>query len=222
MCRCRRCSPNVPDGRTLLVFAMKPGDVLALDADKKGEIVWRDDHQRANATPQSATGAAMRNRGPQWGGAVDDRFAYVPCSGTGIAAVSLIDGQQKWCAPLDTATNPKVGYSAAVTVIPGVLFAGGTDGSVWAVSTDDGHTLWKYQTAVDFKTVNAVPAHGGSIVSAGATVAGGMLFIGSGYGVVSRHLAMCCWRSASNSWELFSRRGICRELPRVPSPASWR
>ncbi len=176
---------HVPDGRTLLVFAMKPGDVLALDADKKGELVWRDDHQRANATPQSATGAAMRNRGPQWGAAMDDRFAYVPCSGTGIAAVSLADGQQKWCAPLDTATDPKVGYSAAVTVIPGVLFAGGTDGSVWAVSTDDGHTLWKYQTAADFKTVNGVPAHGGSIVSAGATVAGGMLFVGSGYGVVS-------------------------------------
>jgi polyvinyl alcohol dehydrogenase (cytochrome) len=176
---------HVPDGRTLLVFAMKPGDVLALDADKQGEVVWRDDHQRANATPQSASGAAMRNRGPQWGAAMDDQFAYVPCSGTGIAAVSLADGQQKWCTPLDTVTNPKVGYSAAVTVIPGVLFAGGTDGSLWAVSTDDGHTLWKYQTAMDFKTVNAVPAHGGSIVSAGATVAGGMLFVGSGYGVVS-------------------------------------
>ncbi len=30
-----------------------------------------------------------------------------------------------------------------------------------------------------------VPAHGGSIVSAGPTVAGGMLFVGSGYGVVA-------------------------------------
>jgi polyvinyl alcohol dehydrogenase (cytochrome) len=176
---------HLPDGRTLLVFAMKPGDVLALDADKKGEVAWRNDHKRANAAPQSASGAAMRNRGPLWGGAMDEHFAYVPCSGTGIAAVSLADGKNQWCAPLDTATDPKVGYSAAVTVIPGVLFAGGSDGSVWALSTDDGHTLWKYKTAIDFKTVNAVPAHGGSIVSAGATVAGGMLFVGSGYGVVS-------------------------------------
>jgi polyvinyl alcohol dehydrogenase (cytochrome) len=176
---------RVPDGRSLIVFAMKTGDVLALDADRKGEVAWRDDHQRGNSAPRSATGAAMRNRGPMWGAAIDDHFAYVPCTGTGIAAVSLADGKSQWCVPLDTATDPKVGYSAAVTVIPGVLFAGGTDGNVWALSTDDGHTLWKYQTATDFKTVNAVPAHGGSIVSAGATIAGGMLFVGSGYGVVS-------------------------------------
>jgi polyvinyl alcohol dehydrogenase (cytochrome) len=176
---------RVPDGRSLIVFAMKTGDVLALDADRKGEVAWRDDHQRGNSAPRSATGAALRNRGPMWGAAIDDHFAYVPCTGTGIAAVSLADGKNQWCVPLDTATDPKVGYSAAVTVIPGVLFAGGTDGNVWALSTDDGHTLWKYHTATDFKTVNAVPAHGGSIVSAGATVAGGMLFVGSGYGVVS-------------------------------------
>jgi polyvinyl alcohol dehydrogenase (cytochrome) len=99
--------------------------------------------------------------------------------------VALVDGQQKWCAPLDTGTDPKVGYSAAVTAIPGVLFAGGSDGSLWALSTDDGHTLWKYQTATSFQTVNGVPAHGGSIESAGATVAAGMVFIGSGYGVVA-------------------------------------
>jgi polyvinyl alcohol dehydrogenase (cytochrome) len=176
---------RVPDGRSLIVFAMKTGDVLALDADRKGEVAWRDDHQRGNSAPRSATGAAMRNRGPMWGAAIDDHFAYVPCTGTGIAAISLADGKNQWCVPLDTATDPKVGYSAAVTVIPGVLFAGGTDGNVWALSTDDGHTLWKYQTATAFKTVNAVPAHGGSIVSAGATIAGGMLFVGSGYGVVS-------------------------------------
>ena len=36
-----------------------------------------------------------------------------------------------------------------------------------------------------FETVNAVPAHGGSIISAGPTIAGGMLFVGSGYGVVN-------------------------------------
>jgi hypothetical protein len=33
--------------------------------------------------------------------------------------------------------------------------------------------------------VNSVPARGGSIASAGPTVVGGMLFVGSGYGVVS-------------------------------------
>jgi polyvinyl alcohol dehydrogenase (cytochrome) len=33
----------------------------------------------------------------------------------------------------------------------------------------------------DYETVNHVPAKGGSMASAGPTVAGGMLFVGSGY-----------------------------------------
>ncbi len=176
---------HLTDGRSLVVFAMKTGDVLALDVDKQGALAWRDDHDRANTTNPSATAAAARNRGPQWGAAMDEHFAYVPCNTSGIAAVSLEDGQRKWCVPLDTAVDPKVGYSAAITAMPGVLFAGGTDGSVWALSTDDGHTLWKYKTAIEFKTVNAVPAHGGSIASAGPTVAAGLLLVGSGYGVVA-------------------------------------
>ena len=166
------------DGRSLVVFSMKPGDLLALDVDKKGAVAWRDDHAKSGSSP-------ARFRGPIWGGALDEHYAYVGCATNGIGAVSLEDGQQKWCAPLDTGTNPKVGYSAAVTAFPGVLLAGGSDGSLWALSTDDGHTLWKYQTAMSFPTVNGVPAHGGSIVSAGATVAAGMVFVGSGYGVVA-------------------------------------
>ncbi len=49
----------------------------------------------------------------------------------------------------------------------------------------DGHELWSFDTARDFTTVNQVPAHGGSIGSIGPTIAGGMVFIGSGYSVVS-------------------------------------
>jgi len=66
-----------------------------------------------------------------------------------------------------------------------VLFVAGSDGKLWALSTTDGHPLWSVETAHTFETVNAVPAHGGSIISAGPVVAGGMLFVGSGYGVVS-------------------------------------
>jgi polyvinyl alcohol dehydrogenase (cytochrome) len=169
---------RLQDGRSLVIFSMKPGDVLALDVARKGELVWRNGHAKPGAT-------GAPHRGPIWGAALDDRYAYVPCPTGGIAAVTLAEGQQKWCAHLDTGPDRKVAYTAAVTVIPGVLIAGGSDGSLWALSTDDGHTLWKYQTATAFPTVNGVPAHGGSIVSAGATVAGGMVFVGSGYGVVA-------------------------------------
>jgi polyvinyl alcohol dehydrogenase (cytochrome) len=42
--------------------------------------------------------------------------------------------------------------------------------------------LWDYDTLREFPTVNQVPAKGGSLDGAGAAVAGGMVFVNSGYG----------------------------------------
>jgi polyvinyl alcohol dehydrogenase (cytochrome) len=171
-------------GRALLIFGTKPGDVLALDADRRGEPVWRIDVERT-ATDNVAAVPNGSNRGPIWGGALDDNYAYLGCGPGGIAAIRLTDGQRKWCAPLDAAADNKVSYSAALTVIPGVLFVAGSDGRLRALSSADGRALWTFETARTFETVNSVPARGGSIVSAGPTVAGGMLFVGSGYGVIA-------------------------------------
>ena len=66
-------------------------------------------------------------------------------------------------------------------VAANVLFAGGWDGVLRALATDDGHELWQFDTARDFPTVNAVAAHGGSLGAPGPVIAGGMLFVGSGY-----------------------------------------
>jgi polyvinyl alcohol dehydrogenase (cytochrome) len=175
---------NVAGGKTLIVFGTKPGEILALDAGKQGEQVWR-------VNPESGTSAntpapnGIGLRGAVWGGALDDRNAYVGSSAGGAAAVRLVDGQRQWYTPLNATPENKVTHSAAVTVIPGVLFVAGTDGRLWALSTRDGSSLWTFDTARVFDTVNSVPAHGGSIVSAGPTVVGGMLFVGSGYGIVS-------------------------------------
>ncbi len=103
---------HLTDGRTLVIFGMKTGDVIALDVGKHGATVWRDDHTN-------------RNRGTIWGAALDADYAYVSCAGNGIAALSLTDGRRKWCAPLDTTVDPKVQYTAALTAIPGVLFVEG-------------------------------------------------------------------------------------------------
>jgi polyvinyl alcohol dehydrogenase (cytochrome) len=182
-------------GKTLIVFATKAGDVLAIDADGRGEPVWRVDVERKAVASAGGGGGGRSDaggasivsayRGPIWGGALDGEYAYVGCGGGAIAALRLTDGQRKWCTPLNATPDNKVAYSAAVTVIPGVLFVAGSDGRLWALSSDDGHALWNFATARPFDTVNSVPARGGSIVSAGATVVGGMLFVGSGYGVVS-------------------------------------
>ena len=63
----------------------------------------------------------------------------------------------------------------------GVIFSGGWDGMLRAFASDDGHLLWQYNMVRDYETVNHVPAKGGSMAAAGPTVAGGMLFVGSGY-----------------------------------------
>jgi polyvinyl alcohol dehydrogenase (cytochrome) len=73
------------------------------------------------------------------------------------------------------------GFSAAVTVIPGVVFVPGLDGMLRALSTNDGRVIWEYDTTQEISTVNGVPGRGGSIGSAGATVANGMVFVTSGY-----------------------------------------
>ena len=72
--------------------------------------------------------------------------------------------------------------SAAVTVIQGVVFSGSNDGALRAYSTKDGSIIWTYDTNREFKTLNGVPAKGASMHSAGATIAGSMLYVNSGYG----------------------------------------
>ena len=64
----------------------------------------------------------------------------------------------------------------------GAVFSGSMDGHLRAYSTEEGKLLWDYDTARDFVTVNAVRATGGALDAGGPVIAGGMLFVGSGYG----------------------------------------
>src|SRR6202030_4427805 len=90
--------------------------------------------------------------------------------------------QKKGVSPTESAQEARGGgQSAAITAIPGVVFSGGWDGTLRAFSTADGRPLWKYDTMQEVKTVNGIPAKGGSMGAPGPTVAGGMLFVGSGY-----------------------------------------
>ena len=75
---------------------------------------------------------------------------------------------------------------AAITVIPGVVFAGSQDGGIRAYSAKDGSMIWEFDTNKEFKTVNGVPAQGASINGPGPVVAGGMVFVNSGYGALER------------------------------------
>lgn len=163
---------TLPDGRRLLIAGQKSGMVWAHDPDRKGALVWK-----VQLVEKLALGMIT------FGGAADEQNAYFGLRSGGIAAVQLKTGERKWFTPLEgqRAGGQPAGQTAALTAIPGVVFSGGWDGILRAFSTDDGHLLWEYKTAQEFKTVNGVAAKGGSMGAPGPTVAGGMLFVGSGY-----------------------------------------
>jgi polyvinyl alcohol dehydrogenase (cytochrome) len=171
--------------RRLLLVGTKPGDILGLDPDHQGAVKWRSN---VNGETAGSAGYATTPRpGVMWGGAFDgQKIYYGLTSGGGAAAVRADSGEVAWHVSLnpDTAGTPKISYGAATSAIPGVAFVGGSDGSLIALSSDDGSELWRFDTRRDFDTVNGVHAHGGSIGAAGATIADGMVYVGSGYSVL--------------------------------------
>ena len=182
--------PGSPILRTLnggmraLIIATKPGDILALDPDNGGRLLWRINLNGKLAVVGPPDFKAAPVKGVLFGGAADADTAYFALQNGGMAAVRLADGKILWDAPLNHTPGNRVGYAAATSAMPGAAFAGGSDGKLLAVSTADGSKLWEFDTARDFDTVNKVKANGGSFGSAGPTVAGGMLFAGSGYAVL--------------------------------------
>jgi polyvinyl alcohol dehydrogenase (cytochrome) len=165
----------LPNGRRVLIVATKTGDVFGLDPDRNGSLLWK-----VNVSDRPRSGIF-------WGGATDEQHGYFGLSGGGVAAIALTTGARKWFVPL-AAEGTRVSHAAAATAIPGVVFVSGSDGTLHALASADGRQLWKYDTAREFATTNKVAAKGGSIRAPGPTVAGGMLFIASGYGVFGSDL----------------------------------
>jgi polyvinyl alcohol dehydrogenase (cytochrome) len=162
-------------GRDVILAPNKSGTVFALDPDRKGAVLWRTNLSESK-NPRSTNLI--------WGGSADDQNVYLGLVTGSIAALQLSTGERVWKTRL-APEGSRVSNAAASTAIPGVVFIGGTDGKVHALRSTDGRELWSFDTAREFATVNGVPARGGSIGSIGPTVAGGMVFIGSGYSVVA-------------------------------------
>jgi polyvinyl alcohol dehydrogenase (cytochrome) len=169
---------TLANGKRVLIAAHKGGAAVAIDPDNKGGLLWKAD----------LTDGATAGPGGQimWGGAADDQNVYYSLQTGGVAALKLADGSVAWLKRIDPAApagggRSRRGLAAAVTVIPGVVFAGGWDGVLHALSTTDGHELWRYATARDYTTVNGIAAKGGSLGDPGPVIVGGRLYVGSGY-----------------------------------------
>ena len=169
---------TLPNGKQIIVAGQKSGVVWGLDPDDKGKVLW-----------QTRVGKGSALGGIEWGHAADDKLVYAAVSdrfgkdGTpGLYALDLATGQLKWAAPVPKVPgNP--GQSAAISVIPGAVFSGALNGHFRAYDTGTGGILWDFETNRAFDTVNGVQAKGGSIDAGGPTIAHGMVYTNSGYGV---------------------------------------
>jgi polyvinyl alcohol dehydrogenase (cytochrome) len=179
---------TLPDGRQLVLTGQKSGVVHALDpAD--GKQVW-----------EARVGTGTSVGGIEWGGAADAAQMYVAVSDVtvstgkgpgGLTALRIDTGREAWHtrAPAPVCSwgsrSCTGAQSQAVSVIPGVVFSGSHDGHLRAFSTANGRIVWDVDTALTFETVNGIAAAGGSLDHGGPTVAGGMLYVNSGYGRIN-------------------------------------
>jgi polyvinyl alcohol dehydrogenase (cytochrome) len=183
---------TIGNGKRALVAGQKSGMVHAVDPDDQGKILW-----------QARVGTGGTLGGVQWGSASDGTNVYValsdivrtfipnslgtnadPKSGGGMFAFRLDTGERAWYTPppgCGGRARCSPAQSAAVSAIPGVVFSGSVDGHLRAYAAANGAILWDFDSVGPYKTVNEVPARGGSFDGPGPAIAGGMLFVNSGY-----------------------------------------
>jgi polyvinyl alcohol dehydrogenase (cytochrome) len=173
-------------GRDVLLAGQKSGAVLGIEPDT-GNLLWRT---------QVGVGGFLG--GVEWGMASDGARLYVANADVvtaengrpGLFALDPTTGKDLWYQP-----SPRVGchwhsgipcfnaQSAAPSAVPGVIFAGTMDGHERAYASADGSVLWDFDTAHrTYRTINGVSDQtGGPIDVSSGTIAGGMLFLISGY-----------------------------------------
>jgi polyvinyl alcohol dehydrogenase (cytochrome) len=183
---------TLANGKRALVAGQKSGMVHAVDPDDNGKILW-----------QSRAGNGGTLGGVQWGSSTDGTNVYValsdivrtnipnslgsnadPKQGGGMFAFNLATGQRVWYTPppgCGDRARCSPAQSAAVSSIPGVVFSGSVDGHLRGYSTADGKVIWDFDSVGPYKSVNEVPARGGSFDGPGPAIAGGMMFVSSGY-----------------------------------------
>lgn len=170
-------------GHDLVITGNKSSIVYAMDPDT-GKTVWE--------TPKLGSGSALG--GVEWGTATDGKVVYAPLADPpgrgrpGLVALDPATGKELWrfespkgleCNVPSGRCTP--GFAQAATAIPGAVFSGAEDGRMRAFSPD-GKLLWEYDATTPLDTVNGIrQAPGGSLAMGGPTVAGGMVFLHSGY-----------------------------------------
>ena len=179
---------TLSSGRDILLAGQKSGFVYALDPDRQGALIWK-----------KRIGLGGFLGGVHWGMAAHGDILYAPNADTnlinkwqgertpGLYALEAESGEQVWFTPAPDlcpeGSKPVCdpGLSAAVTAIPGVVFAGALDGHLRAYDSSSGAVIWDFDTAQEFSTVSGELARGGSVEADGPYVAQGIVLVNSGY-----------------------------------------
>jgi len=193
---------TLANGRRVLVAGQKSSVVHAVDPDRDGALLWQTRLGRGGSLGGVQWGTAFdgilvyaalsdvrivgaRADTPGAQPALGMHLRFDPNAGGGLYALDVETGKIVWQTP-HPGCKDKPGcspaQSAAVTVIPGIVFSGGLDGHLRGYDARDGRIVWDIDTATEYAaTVNGVPARGGSLDGPGAVVVGGTLYVGSGY-----------------------------------------
>ena len=184
---------NLPDGGQVLAAGYKDGTVLGLDPDNPGELKWRTKVGRGSIQGgvhfgMAAAGTTIYAPINDMGHSADGSTLDAAKARPGVSAIDASDGSVLWshlqpdvCPDTMRLCDP--GISAAVTAIPGVLFAGHLDGFLRAYAARDGTVLWEFDTKAPVMGTNGIPATGGGMSGSGPAIADGHVIVNSGYGL---------------------------------------
>jgi polyvinyl alcohol dehydrogenase (cytochrome) len=184
---------DLGDGKRVVLGGQKTGVMHAIDPDAKGKVLWKTRVGKGgilggiewgSATDGKAVYVAVSDARWEQGQFFGDKVALDPLHGGGLFALDVRDGKMLWQAPpvsCEGRERCSPAQTAAVTVIPGVVFSGSMSGVMRAFDSASGDVIWTYDTVRDYETVNGAEGRGGAIDQSGVVVVDGMLYMNSGY-----------------------------------------
>ena len=171
------------DGRDVILVGQKSGMVYGLNPDQGGAELWR-----VRVSEGGDLGGVMYGLGADRDAVyvpVSDVDAPAPARPGALLALDPATGKQLWKQPGPvpacswTTEGCIAGQVAAVTVIPGAVFAGFWDGHLRVFDTKSGALLRDFDTARDFQAVNGV-ASGGQVSGFPVVVGRDAIYVTSG------------------------------------------
>src|SRR5262249_36492263 len=186
------------NGHRALIAGQKSAVVHAIDPDADGKVLWKKQIgeggklggvQWGPATDGKTVYVALSDvrlgvapaGTPGAQAAFGRNFIFDPKVGGGLFALDAATGETLWHTPHPGCPSDRPGcspgQSAAVTVIPGVVFSGDIGGILRAYYAQTGRIIWDTDTKQEIKPVNSGPAHGGPLNRPGPEHVRGVVYV---------------------------------------------